>query len=215
MTISSNISPYSDLKVPMGSVCSIASSQVCDECLPPPFSGNFNLIVDSGCTRHMSPFKRAFISYKPTPNSYVILADKSKMARMGFGTTSFVLDNKTIILHNVLHVPKLRSPLLSVRCFRRLLGCSFLADNKGSFLTFPKFILPVDDSSDCTISGSLMDITTEAHFDSHLVGSICAVNDNTRFKQQRLPLPKKPRRLPNYLRIYRLHRYHPLQHCYI
>lgn len=218
MTISSNVSPYSNLKVPMSSVCSIASSQVCNECLPPPFSGNFNLIVDSRCTRHMFPFKRAFISYKPTPNSYVILADKSKVACMGFGTTSFVLDNKTIILHNVLHVPKLRSPLLSVRCFRHLLGCSFLADNKGSFLTFPKFILPVDDSSYCTISGSLMDITTEAHFDSRLAGSICAVSDNTRFKQQCRPVSTATKKTSSITELHpnlSSHRYHPLQHCYI
>jgi len=142
---SGNVTPYDTFSIPMGSVRSVVSSQVTTDCHK-SFSGHFNLIVDSGCTRHMFPFEQAFTSYKPTPNSFVILADKSKVACLGIGATSFLLNNKRIILHDVLHVPQLRSPLLSVRCFRRLMGCSFLADNSGSFLTFPTFVLPVDDS---------------------------------------------------------------------
>ncbi len=192
MTISGTVTPYFEFIVPMGSVRSVASSQVTlDHAITCPRT--FDLIVDSGCTRHMFPFKEAFISYKPTPHSYVILADKSKVACLGFGTASFMLQNKHIILHDVLHVPKLRSPLLSVRCFRRLNGCSFLADNSGSFLTFPKFILSVDDSSDCTILGSLATQTIDIHFDSRIVGSISAVSDNTRHRKQRRPVYTKSR----------------------
>jgi hypothetical protein len=83
-------------------------------------------------------------------------------------------------------VPKLRSPLLSVRCFRRLHGCSFVADNSGSFLTFPDFVLPVDDSSDCTIDGCL-GAQRSVDFDSCLVGCSAAVSDNTRFRKSRHP----------------------------
>jgi hypothetical protein len=95
----------------------------------------------------------------------------------------------------VLHVPKLRSPLLSVRCFRRLVGCSFIAVNKGSFLTFPTFILPVDDCSDCTITGRACS-SAKVDFDSRIAGSVAAVSDNTRFNHQRRPILSKT--LPNY-----------------
>jgi hypothetical protein len=89
---------------------------------------------------------------------------------------------------DVLHVPCLCSPLLSVQCFRRILGCSFIADNHGSFLTFPFFILNVDDSSDCTILSSPSSDCDSTDFDSRLVGSISAVSDNTHFKDQCRPI---------------------------
>jgi len=170
---------------PLGSVCSASSSQLNSAQESSPH--HFKLIVDSGCTRHMVPFRSAFISYKDTPNSYVILADKSRVPCLGTGVVYFTLQNKSVLLHEVLHVPKLRSPLLSVRCFRRLHGCSFVADNSGSFLTFPDFILPVDDSSDCTIDGCL-GVQRSLDFDSHLVGCSAAVSDNTRFRMSRRPV---------------------------
>ncbi len=165
----------------------------------------FNLIVDSGCTHHMFILRKKFITYKPTPNSYVILANKSKVACLGSGTVSFTLFIENIILHDVLHVPKLCSPLLSVRCFPCLPGCSFIADNNGSFLTFPQFILPVNDSSDCTIAGSFCNSPEKIHFDS-IVGSISNVSENTCFRHQRLPvLPNKSSKLSNNLKTSPLH----------
>jgi hypothetical protein len=116
-------------------------------------SSNFNLIVDNGCTSHMFPFKQTFISYKETPHLYIILADKSKVACLGSGAVSFSLQNKTIILFDALHFPKLSSPLLSARCFWCLNGCNFIAHNNDSFLTFLMFVFPADDSPGCTISG--------------------------------------------------------------
>ena len=113
----------------------------------------FNIIIDSGCTKHMFTDKSLFQSYKPCSQSFVILADKSRTACHGVGTVCLSLGGKTIILHDVLHVPNLWCPLLTVRCFRRLKGCSFLSDNSGCFLTFPTFFLVVDDSSDCIIQG--------------------------------------------------------------
>jgi hypothetical protein len=127
MTINNQVTPYSDFRHPMGSIHSVSSSQPPDTSIG---SLHFNLIVDSGCTRHMFPYKDLFISYKDTPSPYVILADKSKVPCFGTGTVRLLLQNKPIILHDVLHVPKLRSPLLLVRCFRHLAGCSFIADNR-------------------------------------------------------------------------------------
>jgi hypothetical protein len=130
-----NVYPYPTFKVPLGLAKSVSSS----------LSGNgtptdtFDVIIDSGCTKHMFPDRDLFLQYKTCSHSFVILADKSKTACLGIGTVQLFLGGKSIILHDVLHVPCLRCPLLSVRCFRRLKGCSFLSDNLGCFLTFPTF----------------------------------------------------------------------------
>jgi hypothetical protein len=146
MDTNNQVIPYVTFKSPLGSVHSVASP------LQYPTSNmtfqNYQLIVDSGCTCHMFPFRDAFISYKETPSSYVILADKSQVPCIGLGVVSFSLSGKSIVLHDVLHVPSLPSPLLLVQCFHHLNGCSFLADNMGCFLSFPQFFLPVDDTSD-------------------------------------------------------------------
>lgn len=53
MTTSEQVSAYSDLNIPLGSVHSALSSQVNQDLIQ-------NSIIDSGCTRHMFPFKEAF-----------------------------------------------------------------------------------------------------------------------------------------------------------
>jgi hypothetical protein len=60
----------------------------------------------------------------------------------------------------VLHVPALKAPLLSVRQHRRHQGCSFIADNEGCYLTFPTFSIKVDDSVDCLIAYETLNPTT-------------------------------------------------------
>lgn len=184
------VTPYSSLKFPLGSVHGILSSQVTVECCPSSDVKSFQLIMDSGCTCRMFPFRSVFILYKATPCSHVVLAGKSKVACLGSGTVKFSPTSRTLMLHDVLHIPTLHSPLLSVCCFRQYCECSFLADNQGSFLTFPKFVLPVDDSSDCMISGSDQTYTT-LHCDSWKVGTVAAVSDNTRHRHQRRP-PTSP-----------------------
>jgi hypothetical protein len=64
-------------------------------------------------------------------------------------------------------------------------------DNDGSFLTFPQFILQVDDSSDCTIGGSSCLNQNNNHFVSQLVDSIANVSDNTRNCNTRCPIVSK------------------------
>lgn len=92
MTISRNVTPYCDLKVLMGSVCSVVSSQVIFDCHDVLALTSFHMIIYSGCTQHMIPFKKVFITHKPTPHFYVILVDKSKVECLGIGTTSFYLN---------------------------------------------------------------------------------------------------------------------------
>ncbi len=126
--------------------------------------------------------------------TYIILADKSLVTCLGRGIIHFTLGNKQIILHDVLHVPHLWNPLLSARCFCHLQGCSFIADTLGSFLRFPNFIIPVDDSSDCIIPGLSSNTSVSVDFDSRLIGSVASVSDNTWFQVSQWPiLPSKTR----------------------
>jgi hypothetical protein len=89
-------------------------------------STTFDMITDSGCTCHMMSLKETFISYKDCSHAYIILADDSKLHCPDFSTIQITLTNKSIILHDVLHVHSLWSPLLSVRCFHHLNGCSLI-----------------------------------------------------------------------------------------
>ena len=151
-------------------------------------SDKFSIIVDSGATAMMMPFRQCFISYKDTPHSYVILANNQKSPCLGRGAICINMGGHNIILKDVLHVPSLRCPLFSVRCHRRFLGCSFLADNSGTFLSFPSFIIPVDDSTDCVVSGHSAPTNQLIHFDARVAGCTCAVSDNTRHRASRRPI---------------------------
>jgi hypothetical protein len=173
---------YSDLMVPLGSVRSVSSSTMSVPGSNNSDSSKFDVIIDSGCTRHMMPFRQHFITYKPCHQSYVILADKSRVPCLGRGIIHLTLGDKQIILHDVLHFPHLRNPPLSVHCLHWLQGCSFLADNSGRYLSFPNFIIPVDDSSDCIIPGRPSNPCVNVDFDSQLFGSVAAVSDNTHFR---------------------------------
>jgi len=105
-----NVYPYSSFMVPLGSVKSVSSS-LCDDSVS---TTTFDVIIDSSCTRHMFPDKELFFQYKTCSQSFVILVDKSKTACLGTGTVQLVIGGKVIILHDVLHVPGLCCPLLSV-----------------------------------------------------------------------------------------------------
>jgi hypothetical protein len=109
--------PYSVLKVPLGLVKSASASRLVSQDHNQD-SSSFYVIIDSGCTKHMVCFKDLFITYKPCSHSYVVLANKSKVPCVGVGCVALNLGGKNIILHDVLHVPSLRCPLLSVRCLR-------------------------------------------------------------------------------------------------
>ena len=80
--------------------------------------GPIIMIIDSGATSHMNPDHNTFIKYKfLPPGHYIKLADKSKVPVLGIGSTLQQLRNKHIVLTEVLHVPHLHSPLLSIRSF--------------------------------------------------------------------------------------------------
>ncbi len=76
-------------------------------------------IVDSGATSHMAPEKSCFHSYHLISPKRVILGDDTVLEAVGKG--QIVVDTevkgrvKTITIKDVLHVPKLKANLLSVR----------------------------------------------------------------------------------------------------
>ena len=115
------------------------------------------MVVDSGATAHMNPFCEAFTTYKPLPpGNYVELANGRKVPAIGIGKTLQKLDGHVISLMEVLHVPQLHSPLLSVRTFRRRQGCAFFADESICCLIFPTFFLDIKDDKDCVLPYSTM-----------------------------------------------------------
>ncbi len=90
-----DVYPYSDFKVHLGSVKSVVSSTL-DLSKLTSNQSEFNVIIDSGYTRHMCPDRDTFLTYKPCSHSFVILADKSKTACLGIGTVTIMLGVKIL-----------------------------------------------------------------------------------------------------------------------
>ena len=112
--------------------------------------------MDSGCTQDMCPTWQSFLTYTPLSDCYVTIANSEKITCAGRGAVILTLRDKTVKLANVLHVSDLEMTLLSVRSHRgRDQGCSFIADASGCFLTFPSFVLDIDDSDSCVVPCSL------------------------------------------------------------
>jgi hypothetical protein len=110
--------------------------------------------VDSGATHHMlNGVADDFSNYKLLPKgSHVLVADNNPIECLGIGIQFLRIDGCTIGRRQVLHVPALMAPLISVRQHRRNQGCSFIANNAGCYLTFPNFSITVDDSTDCLLA---------------------------------------------------------------
>ena len=82
----------------------------------------------------------------------VVVADDTTIPILGLGHVRFNLAGRMVELRNVLHVPDLQMPLLSVRTHRRRgAGCSFLADGTGCWLTFPELCIEINDDDDCLL----------------------------------------------------------------
>jgi hypothetical protein len=166
-------------------VQAVSSSSSCKGTIG--FSKEFFIIIDSGATAMMMPFRQCFISYKSMPKSYVILSNNQRSPYLCHGDNRINMGGFTVLLKDVLHILSLCCPLFSGHCHHRLIGCSFIADNKGYYLTFPSFTIDVNDSSDCIVSGAMADSSSVVHFNAHLAGIISAVSDNTRHRQQCRP----------------------------
>ena len=139
----------------------------------------FDIVVDSGATSTMVPWLDLFLDYKPTPGSYVLLADNTRTACLGRGTVRFKMGGTIVIITDALCIPTLRCPLYSIWCHWQSIGCALIADNSGIFLTFPNCIVPIDDSVDCLIYGSCASDNGMVCFGKRQAGRISAVHDTT------------------------------------
>ena len=112
------------------------------------------LCPDSGATADLFWDRRLFDddSYESLVEQYVEMGDGSRVPIAGRGTVSFLMGGHSVCLSDCLHVTDLDVHLLSIRVHRRRgSGCTFLADDAGMFLTFPTFVIKVDDHVDTLI----------------------------------------------------------------
>jgi hypothetical protein len=113
------------------------------------------LCPDSGATSTMCPHRDMFRDYVDlrSKGRVVRLGDDNKtIPILGQGTMCITIEGRNIALANTLYVPDLSAILLSSRVLRRIApGCSFVADHKGCFLTFPNFTFEINDETDCTL----------------------------------------------------------------
>jgi hypothetical protein len=98
-----------------------------------PISFGFNVsnipptslwILDSGATDHMTPSSNYFSTYHPSPsNKKISTADGTLVTVAGIGDIQIT---PSIILKNVLHVPKLSTNLVSIQKLTKDLSCSVI-----------------------------------------------------------------------------------------
>ena len=78
-------------------------------------------VIDSGAKYHMTPKSQLFHTYTPSPsNKKITVANGSLATVAGFGDIYII---PTLILKNVLHVPKLLASLVSIQMLTHDLKC--------------------------------------------------------------------------------------------
>ena len=78
-------------------------------------------IIDSGATDHMTSKSQLFNTYTPSPsNKKIVVVNGSLVTITGFKDIHITL---TLILKNVLHVPKLSTNLVSIQKLTHDLKC--------------------------------------------------------------------------------------------
>lgn len=70
--------------------------------------------IDSGTSRHMSPYKKLFGNVKSTALTKISIANNNKIDISGIGDVKIQLNDEHINVNQVLYVPELSSNLLSV-----------------------------------------------------------------------------------------------------
>ena len=92
---------------------------------------NNNWILDTGATHHMSPHESVFQTYTPVDKNHrVFIANGGALMVGGKGTIKI----KGITLKNVLHVPDLKTNLLSLAQLVTDTGWRFILDSDSCFL---------------------------------------------------------------------------------
>lgn len=119
----------------------------------PPITSPITCVVDSGASRHMCNRREAFVTFTPTPNAYVEVANDEHAPCVGIGNAVFYMRDKLVLLSDVLCVPSLTNCLFAVSSHRRskIKDCGFISLNNGIYLQFPSFQIRVDDDEECTV----------------------------------------------------------------
>lgn len=111
--------------------------------------------VNSGASHDLWNDINDFVEYEDISDRgmYVAIADNSQILIIGRGTIQMMIGDKIIWIQNLFYVPLLDMSLLSIRQHaKKGNGCSYLHDkSSGCFLSFPTFIVEIDDSRDVTL----------------------------------------------------------------
>ena len=135
---------------------------------PLQLQADFDWIADTGATSHLTPHRHWLQDYKPC-RIPVRLADHSVIYAAGIGTVAFdpILHGKQappVAFSRVLHVPELRSNLLSCLYLTRVKGLTMVA--QGSQIRFLDgkqllFAATVHSSNSATLDG--VTVPTQEH----------------------------------------------------
>ncbi|KAK2354846.1 putative mitochondrial protein [Trifolium repens] len=86
-------------------------------------------ILDSGATDHMTPLPTHFSTYSPCPsNKKISTADGTLLTVAGQGDVQI---SPSIILRNVLHIPKLSTSLISIQKLTKNLSCNAIFNDNA------------------------------------------------------------------------------------
>ena len=105
----------------------------------------YRIILDSGATDTMCPFKELFeeIHYFDTDELPVAIMgdDKTRVQILGHGYINVLIHGKRIRTH-ALYIPSMGNAcLFSIKQHMKSQGCAFIAEQKNTTLTFPTFLL--------------------------------------------------------------------------
>ena len=117
----------------------------------PPIASRSLVCPDSGATADMFWDRALFVDteYEEVSGQFVEMGDGRRVPIAGRGSVQFHMDGHSVRLADCYHVPDLDVHLMSIRVHRRRgAGCCFVADDRGMSLTFPTFVVSVDDHSD-------------------------------------------------------------------
>lgn len=93
------------------------------------FSQSEPYVLDSGATNHMTPDPSNFSEYSPyTGKNSVTFGNGTSLPISYIGKSFFLHENRYFKMNNVLFIPKLHKPLLSIRQFSKDNNCFFELD---------------------------------------------------------------------------------------
>ena len=127
-----------------------------------------HMIPDSGCRHHITHEKLDFIdlhTFEAQDRPYVKMADdQTHLPISGYGTIQLQIRDKQVRLA-ALYVPTMKTRLFSVSQHIQYKGCAFLAANNKAHITFPLFIIDVDNTDEFKVPIH-QSISQQVHFDA-------------------------------------------------